>query len=97
MGVVGPIGENGILEKANVLKSKPILIGGGIDGASVNVGNQNGMMAKMQRELPWLFWSWCYAHRLELAFKDSFSSNLFSSITEMLLRLYSLYSKSPKS
>lgn len=96
VGVVGPIGENGILDKANVLKSKPILIGGGTDGASVNVGNQNGMMAKMQRELPWLFWSWCYAHRLELACKGSFTSNLFSSITEMLLRLYSLYSKSPK-
>ena len=50
----------------------------------------------MQQELPWLFWGWCYAHRLEIACKDSFSSKLFSSITDMLLHLYYLYPKSPK-
>ena len=36
--------------------------------------------------------SWCYAHRLELACKDTFSS----PIQEMLLRLYYLYEESPK-
>ena len=54
------------------------------------------MKGRMQRELPWLFWSWCYAHRLELACKDSFIIELFKSISDMLLHLYYLYSKSPK-
>ena len=54
------------------------------------------MMGKMKKELPWIYWAWCYAHRLELASKDALSSNLFRDLTEMLLRLYYLYSKSPK-
>lgn len=85
-----------VLSKSSVLKGKPILIGGGTDGASVNISGQNGMKGRLQRELPWLFWAWCFAHRLELACKDSFVSEVFTSITEMLLRLYYLYSKSPK-
>jgi hypothetical protein len=98
VGAIGPSapGENSVLSKTSVLETKPMLVGGGTDGASVNVASQNGMRGKMQRELLWLFWSWCYAHRLELACKDSFTSNLFKSASEMLLRLYSLYSKSPK-
>lgn len=93
---VQAVGVANVLSKVTVLGAKPILVGVGTDGASVNVASQNGMKGKMQRELPWLFWSWCYAHRLELACKDSFTSELFKSITDMLLRLYSLYSKSPK-
>ena len=46
--------------------------------------------------MPWLFWAWCYAHHLELACKDAFSSHLFKDFDEMLLRLYYLYEKSPK-
>ena len=38
-------------------------------------------------------WAWCYAHRLELACKDSLSSQLFKEIDEMLLKLYYLYAK----
>lgn len=72
------------------------MVGGGTDGASVNISGQNGMKGKIQRELPWIFWAWCYAHRLELACKDSLSSQLFKDLAEMLLRLYYLYSKSPK-
>ena len=87
--------DNG-LNKGIVLGGKPILIGVGTDGASVNIAEQNGMKGTMQRELPWLFWAWCYAHRLELACKDSFTSEVFKNINEMLLRLYYLYSKSPK-
>ena len=79
------IGVDNVLNKASVLGAKPILIGGGIDGASVNVVEQNSMKGNVQQELPWLFWGWCYAHRLELACKDSFTSDLFKSITDMLL------------
>lgn len=74
----------------------PVLVGCGTDGASVNVSHQNGMRGKLQAALPWLYWSWCYAHRLELACKDSFTSHLFHDIDDMLLRLYYLYDKSPK-
>ncbi len=77
-------------------EGKPALVGGGTDGASVNVGIHNGMKACMQETLPWLHWAWCFSHRLELACRDSFSSSLFQDINEMLLRLYYLYHKSPK-
>ena len=60
------------------------------------MSGQNGMRGKLCATLPWLFWAWCYAHRLELACKDAFSSRLFKDIDEMLLRLYYLYEKSPK-
>ena len=56
----------------------------------------SGLKAQMQQALPWLFWSWCYAHRLELACKSAFFSSLFTSIVEMLLRLFYIYEKSPK-
>ena len=50
----------------------------------------------MQSTFPWLFWAWCFSHRLELACKDALTSSLFTEISEMLLCLYYLYSKSPK-
>lgn len=74
----------------------PILVGCGTDGAAVNIAEQNGMRGKIQKALPWVYWSWCFAHRLELACKDSFCSKLFHDIDDMLLRLYYLYDKSPK-
>ena len=54
-----------------------MLVGVGTDGATANVARQNGLRGQMQPALPWLFWSWCYAHRLELACKDAFTSSLF--------------------
>ena len=47
-------GIEDILKRASILgvEGKPVLIGGGTDGASVNVAEQNGMKGKMQRELP---------------------------------------------
>ena len=96
--VLQEVGISDLLNKSCVLETadKPILIGGGTDGASVNIGEQNGMKGKLQKHLPWLFWAWCYGHCLELACKDALSSNLFKSVSEMLLKLYSIYSKSPK-
>ena len=54
------------------------------------------MRGKLQRELPWLFWAWCFANRLELACKDALQSKIFLYLAEMMLRLYYLYEKSPK-
>jgi len=48
-------------------EGKHVLVGGGTDGASVNIANHNGMKSMMLDSHPWLVWSWCYAHQLELA------------------------------
>ena len=92
------VGIEDVLDKTKVLgvEEKPVIVGGETDGAAVNVSEHSGMKGIMQRALPWLFWAWCYAHRLELACKDSFSSLLFKEIQDVLLRLYYLYEKSPK-
>lgn len=97
-GALKSMGIENLLERESVLgvHELPVLVGCGTDGASVNVSGQNGMRGKVQAALPWLYWAWCYAHRLELACKDAFSSRLFHDIDDMLLRLYYLYEKSPK-
>ena len=95
---LSPLGIVDVLDPSLLVQTegKPVLVGGGTDGASVNVAQQNGMRGIMQRTHPWLMWAWCYAHRLELACKNALSSKLFKDIEEMLLRLYFLYEKSPK-
>ena len=92
------LGVDDVLSKHSVLgaEGKPVLIGEETDGASVNIGQHNGMKAIRQRELPWLFWAWYHVHRLKLACKNALSSPLFQCVTEMLLQLYYLYSKSPR-
>jgi len=92
------LGIKDIQDKSNVLgvEELPVLVGDATDGASVNIGQHNGMRGKLLAALPWLFWSWCYSHRLELACKNSFVSPLYESVPDMLLRLYYLYKKSPK-
>lgn len=50
----------------------------------------------VEKEIPWVYWSWCLAHRVELAVKDALKGTSFDLIDEMLLRLYYIYEKSPK-
>lgn len=52
-------GVDDVLSKASTLRAdeKLILTGGGTDGASVNIGELNGMKGKMHQGLPWLFWA----------------------------------------
>lgn len=90
------VGIMDIFDKASVLSAKTTLVGGGTDGASVNIGQHKSIKERFQKSLPWMFWSWCYAHRLELASKNGLDGRLFKSVEEMLLRLYYLYKKSPK-
>ena len=45
------------LDSDVVLSSKPVLIGGGTDGASVNIGQHHSMRAQLQGSLNWLFWA----------------------------------------
>ena len=83
-------------QKLSDVTASPVLVGSGTDGASVNIGEVNGMKGLVQSNNSWIMWSWCYAHRLELASKNAFSSSLFKCIEEMLLGIYYLYEKSPK-
>lgn len=71
------------------------LVGVATDGAAVNVAG-NGLKGLVERELEWIFWIWCLAHRLELTTKDALRGTTFDLVDEMLLRLYYLYEKSPK-
>ena len=78
------------------LDSKPSkLIGFGCDGASVNMG-ANALKGCLQSEHPWIVTFWCLAHRLELSLKDALRNTLFSTIDDILLRIYYVYSKAPK-
>ena len=43
------------LDSDVVLSSKPVLIGGGTDGASVNIGQHHSMRAQLQGCLNWFF------------------------------------------
>ena len=92
------LGVENLCHKELVLHvaNQPVVVGGGTDGASVNIAEQNGLKGRLQKELPWLFWTWCFAHRLELACKNALSSTLFREISDMLAKLFSIYSKSPK-
>jgi len=92
------MGVNDIFNSEEILevKGKPVLVGVGTDSASVNISEQNGMRGMLQRNHPWLFWSWCFALCLELACKDSLCSHLFNDIDKMLLKLYYLYERSSK-
>ena len=48
-----------VQDKESILntEARPVLIDGGTDGASVNVGVHNGMRARMQDTLRWLYWA----------------------------------------
>jgi len=76
------MGMNDIFNSEEILEveGKPVLVGVGTDGASVNISEQNGMRGILQRNHPWQFWSWCFAHCLELACKDSLCSHLFNKV-----------------
>ena len=71
------------------------LVGIGTDGASANIAAA-GLKGLVEQHLPWIFWMWCLAHRLELAIKNALKATAFDLIDELLLRLYYLYEKSPK-
>ena len=81
------------VQELDASDDNPILIGLGSDGASVN---KDGVTKALKELSPWLIFMWCVAHGLELALKDSFKETFFSSIDDMLLKMFYLYEKSPK-
>ena len=71
------------------------LIGIGSDGAAASIA-QGNLKGPVEAQLEWMFWMWCFAHRLKLAVKDALKGTAFDAIDDMLLKLYYLYEKSPK-
>ena len=74
----------------------PIPVGLGGDGCNTNRGAISGVQALFKKEFPWFLFSWCVAHRLELALKDALSTTYFKEVDEVLLRSYYLYENSQK-
>ena len=73
------------------------IVGFTSDGVSVNRGENASVKTLLRETSPWVVFTWCIAHRLELAVKDSLSNERgFKEIDEMLLRLCYLYHKAPK-
>ena len=71
------------------------VIGIDVNGASVNLGRQKGVAARLKELAPWLLH--CFNHRLELAVQDAFKGvKAFEDVDEMLLKLFYYYQKSPK-
>ncbi|CAB3989418.1 zinc finger 862-like [Paramuricea clavata] len=68
----------------------------GLDGASVNMGRNTGLAARLKEIAPWLTAVHCFNHHLELAAADAFNVTFFAQLDEMLRQLFSLYQKSPK-
>ena len=68
------------------------LIGFGCNGAMC----AGGLRGLLQQTVPWTVVFWCFAHRLELALKDTLKPTSFAQVDDLLLRIYYLYEKSPK-
>lgn len=70
----------------------------GSDGASVNTGEQNGVIAKLRQKMPagnTVVIVHCLVHRLELAYKKAFKAiKLYDKVISLLSNLYSFYHKS---
>ena len=74
------------------------LVGMCADGASVNLGQSGGVVAKLRESSPHLIDIHCMAHRLELALLDVQKSvNMVQKVDETLNSIYKTYHKSPKS
>ena len=61
------------------------------DGASINHGEQNSVKTVLREKSPWLVFSWCMAHQLELALGEAFCDTEIKTIDNMLLRNFYMY------
>lgn len=75
-----------VFEEAGLSDFETKMIGFMADGASVNMGEVNGLSGRLKREndMPWLISVHCLNHRLELAVKDAFSGTYIKDGTYML-------------
>ena len=72
------------------------LVALGSDGASVMLGRNNGVIAKLQEMQPAVIAVHCSGHRLELAYKDSIKKvQTAEKVITMLTGLFYFYRNSP--
>ncbi|CAM1313436.1 Uncharacterised protein r2_g2398 [Pycnogonum litorale] len=71
------------------------LVGFGADGASVNMGRQSGIAARLKTKQPLITSVHCMAHRLELSFKDVIcEDSRLQNVITLLENLCKFYHKS---
>jgi len=95
-------GIYGALMSALKLKSLPSsdvlakLVGYGSDGASVNTGQENGVIALLRKNIdPAIIIVHCMAHRLELAFKSAVKDfKQYDKLNTLLTELFAFYHRS---
>ncbi len=75
------------LKYVNVDEWRQKMIGFGCDGASANI-SEGGLKGLLKKEFPWIFVFWCLGHCLELSVKHALKTTFFSTIDDLLLRLY---------
>lgn len=72
------------------------IVGFGSDGASVMIGKNAGVVSKIKAKQPCIQAVHCYAHWLELAYKDAMKNvKLYDNFNQILITLYYLYHNSP--
>ncbi len=77
-------------------KPGPTMVCGNFDGASVNMGEHEGVGAKLKRDydMGWLIVMWCVAHRIELAILDAVKTNpAISKFEQQLKSVLGFYDK----
>ena len=68
-----------------------------VDGAAVNIGVRRGLVALLREDLPWLVAIHCLNHRLKFAVQGAFTKTYMDEVATMLVDIYYVYEKSPKS
>ena len=71
------------------------LAGASCDGASVMMGPENGVMARLKNKVPDLIFTHCSAHRLALATSDTARQfSWFKRFEKILCQVYTFFSRS---
>ncbi|XP_061167632.1 uncharacterized protein LOC133176530 [Saccostrea echinata] len=66
------------------------------DGASVNTGEKNGVIAKLREQLsPSIVMVKCLVHRIELGYKEALKCKAYDGLVNLLTGLYAFYHRSP--
>lgn len=84
--------------KINCENYKDKLVGFCADGASVNIGQRNGVVTKLRDDIPYLIDIHCMAHRLELSIVQMKNKNtLIKKLDDVLHLIWKTYQYSGKS
>ena len=95
-GIIATI--NNAFNALDIRNQKTKLFGFGADGASVNLGKNAGVAAKLKEDTPWLIDIHCLPHRLELALLElQRSCASVEKIYKVLHLIWKTYHYSPKS